>query len=92
MSKLNCQRSGKQESEQQNDRNNQHKREREYFLSPLLVILIGLLNFLERRWGIISSLLNMIRNYINVFALVLDQFMELIGDAVYVFDLLLGLC
>jgi hypothetical protein len=48
MSKLNYQRSGKQESEQQNDRNNQHKREREYFLSPLLVILIGLLDFLER--------------------------------------------
>ncbi len=92
MSKLNYQRSGKQESEQQNDRNNQHKREREYFLSPLLVILIGLLDFLERSWGIITRLLNMIRNDINVFALELDHFVDLIGDVVYVFDLLLGLC
>jgi hypothetical protein len=49
MSKLNYQPSGKQESKQQNDRNNHHKGEREYFLSPLLVILIGLLDFLERR-------------------------------------------
>ena len=92
MSKLNCQPSGKQESKQQNDRNNQHKGEREYFLSPLLVILIGLLDFLERSLGIISGLMNMIRNDINVLALVLDHFVELFGDAVYVFDLLLGLC
>ncbi len=92
MSKLNYQPSGKQESKQQNDRNNQHKREREYFLSPLLVILIGLLDFLERSWGIISGLLNMIRNDINVFALVLYHFVDLIGDVVYVFDLFLGLC